>query len=231
MRRLHRLVLVGAPAPGQGGGVGGEGGSPVERGHAPHPPEEPGGRGPPGVADGRDPGGARGDRAGTGREARRVGGAHRVGAVRQPDGAGGQPLPGIRRAAVRRGRRPPSGGRAGDGRDRSRTLVLRGATDLVLDRGRGSGRAVGRDLAVARDVRAEPPCGEPPVIDARRLRPLARTLLDLAALGAALEFLVSYFPASVMLSSTTTNGGDIASHVYAAAYLRDVLLPDGRVTG
>jgi len=69
------------------------------------------------------------------------------------------------------------------------------------------------------------------VIERSRLRPLVRTLLDLAALGAALVFLVSYFPASVMLSTTTTNGGDMASHVYAAAYMRDVLLPHGRVTG
>ncbi len=69
------------------------------------------------------------------------------------------------------------------------------------------------------------------MIERSRLRPLVRTLLDLAALGAALVFLVSYFPASVMLSTTTTNGGDMASHVYAAAYMRDVLLPHGRVTG
>src|SRR5881397_2065888 len=69
----------------------------------------------PGVAERRDPGGHRGDRAGAGREARRVGGAHRVGADRQPDGAGGQPLSGVRRGAVRRRRRPPGGGRAGDG--------------------------------------------------------------------------------------------------------------------
>src|SRR5438477_571882 len=43
--------------------------------------------------------------------------------------------------------------------------------------------------------------------------------------------LAAYFPGSVMLSTTTTNGGDMASHVYAAAYLRDELLPHGRVTG
>ncbi len=64
-----------------------------------------------------------------------------------------------------------------------------------------------------------------------RFRPLLRSLLDLAALVAALAFVVSYFPAAVMLSPTTTNGGDMASHVYAASYLRDVLLPHGRVTG
>jgi tetratricopeptide (TPR) repeat protein len=52
-----------------------------------------------------------------------------------------------------------------------------------------------------------------------------------AAVATAVLFIVSYFPSSVMLSSTTTNGGDMGSHVYAAAYLREVLLPRGRVTG
>src|SRR5206468_1387709 len=191
----------------------------------------PGRCGPPGVGERRGAGGDRGGHAHRGGEARRVAGARRVGADRQPHGAGRQPLPGVRRGAVRRRGRPPDGGRAGDGRDRSRTLVLRGATDMVLDRGRGAGRAVGRDPAVAGGGRPGPPRGEPPVIERSRLRALVRTLLDLAALGAALAFLVSYFPASVMLSTTTTNGGDMASHVYAAAYLRDVLLPHGRVTG
>src|SRR5207244_2343537 len=110
-------------------------------------------------------------------------------------------------------------------------IRVKNLAGVVRHRGRGPGRAVARVLGVARDVRAEPPRGEPPVNDASRLRPLVRTLLDLAALGAALEFLASYFPASVMLSTTTTNGGDMASHVYAAAYLRDELLPHGRVTG
>src|SRR4029077_7817570 len=64
-----------------------------------------------------------------------------------------------------------------------------------------------------------------------RFLPFVRTLLDLAAVGAAVVFIATYFPASVMLSTTPTNGGDMASHVYAAAYLRDVLLPHGRVTG
>src|SRR5437867_8554415 len=41
-------------------------------------------------------------------------------------------------------------------------------------------------------------------------------------------------PRSTLFPYTTlfrSNGGDMASHVYAAAYMRDVLLPHGRVTG
>ena len=62
-------------------------------------------------------------------------------------------------------------------------------------------------------------------------RPALRTVLDVAAVVVAIGFIASYFPAKVMLSPTTTNGGDMGSHVFAAKYLRDVLLPQGRVTG
>src|SRR5437773_1139504 len=71
----------------------------------------------------------------------------------------------------------------------------------------------------------------PPVIEARRLRPLVRTLLDLATIGAALVFVASYFPATVMLTPTTTSGGDMGTHYYPAFYLRNVLLPRGQVIG
>jgi hypothetical protein len=64
-----------------------------------------------------------------------------------------------------------------------------------------------------------------------RWRPVLRTLLDVAAVGVAVVFVASYFPTSVMLTATTTNGGDMGSHVWAARYLRDELLPHGRVTG
>ena len=67
--------------------------------------------------------------------------------------------------------------------------------------------------------------------DGGRLRLLARTLLDLAAIATALLFLGSYFPAAVMLTPTTTSGGDMGTHYYPAFYMRHVLLPHGQVIG
>jgi len=58
-----------------------------------------------------------------------------------------------------------------------------------------------------------------------------RTLLDAGAVVAALVFIGSYFPAAVMLTSTTTNGGDMGTHYYPAFFLRNVLLPHGSVIG
>jgi hypothetical protein len=58
-----------------------------------------------------------------------------------------------------------------------------------------------------------------------------RAVVDAAAVLAAVGFAASYFPASVMLSPTTTNGGDMGSHYYPAEYLRDVLLPRGQLMG
>jgi hypothetical protein len=64
-----------------------------------------------------------------------------------------------------------------------------------------------------------------------RLRGLGRALLDAAAVAAAVGFVASYFPASLMLAPTTTNGGDMGSHYYPAVYLREVLLPRGQLMG
>ena len=69
------------------------------------------------------------------------------------------------------------------------------------------------------------------VMPSARFRGLARALLDAGAVTAAVAFVASYFPASVMLSPTMTNGGDMGSHYYPAVYLRDVLLPRGQLMG
>ncbi|HYR96969.1 MAG TPA: 6-pyruvoyl-tetrahydropterin synthase-related protein, partial [Candidatus Binatus sp.] len=60
---------------------------------------------------------------------------------------------------------------------------------------------------------------------------MLRAVLDVATVGAALGFVASYFPGSVMLAPTTTNGGDMGTHYYPAYYLRHVLLPRGQVIG
>ena len=44
-------------------------------------------------------------------------------------------------------------------------------------------------------------------------------------------FLLSYFKPSLILSGTTLSGGDTPSHNYLVKYLRDYLLPRGRVIG
>src|SRR4029453_14958133 len=64
-----------------------------------------------------------------------------------------------------------------------------------------------------------------------RLHRWLRALVDLGAVATAVGMVVSYFPRELMLSPTITNGGDMASHVYPAVYLRDTLLPRGEVTG
>jgi tetratricopeptide (TPR) repeat protein len=58
-----------------------------------------------------------------------------------------------------------------------------------------------------------------------------RTLLDAGAVVTALVFIASYFPAAVMLTPTTTNGGDMGTHYYPAFFLRTVLLPHRSVIG
>jgi hypothetical protein len=68
-------------------------------------------------------------------------------------------------------------------------------------------------------------------MDAGRLRAWSRLAVDAGAVLTALLFLGSYFPSRVMLSPTTTNGGDMASHYYPLVFLREVLLPQGSITG
>jgi hypothetical protein len=60
---------------------------------------------------------------------------------------------------------------------------------------------------------------------------VARSLCDVVAVGAALYLILGKFPGEVMFADTVTNGGDMGTHYYAAAYMRDVLLPHGAVTG
>lgn len=68
-------------------------------------------------------------------------------------------------------------------------------------------------------------------MDRGRLRAWSRLSVDTGAVLTALIFVGSYFPARVMLSPTTTNGGDMGSHYYPLVFLREVLLPQGGITG
>jgi len=73
--------------------------------------------------------------------------------------------------------------------------------------------------------------GEPSLTVAARARSALRTLIDAGAVGAAVVFIASYFPRAVMLAPTITSGGDMGSHYWPALYLREQLLPHGRVVG
>ena len=60
---------------------------------------------------------------------------------------------------------------------------------------------------------------------------VVRSLCDAIAVGAALYLIAGKFPREYMFAQTVTNGGDMGTHYYAAAYMRDVLLPKGAVSG
>jgi len=56
-------------------------------------------------------------------------------------------------------------------------------------------------------------------------------LTDVTVLGLISLFLFSYFRPEYLFSLTTTTGGDTGSHFATAQYLKDVLLPQGRISG
>ena len=56
-------------------------------------------------------------------------------------------------------------------------------------------------------------------------------LLDLLMMGAILAFLFCYLEPASLLSETVTTGGDTGSHYYTARYLKDHLLPNGKISG
>jgi len=56
-------------------------------------------------------------------------------------------------------------------------------------------------------------------------------LIDLGMIGGVFAFLLCYFEPTLLFSKTITTGGDTGSHYYTAAYLRDYLLPRGKISG
>jgi len=55
-------------------------------------------------------------------------------------------------------------------------------------------------------------------------------LIDIVILAFVLAFIFSYFQPQYIFSLTTTTGGDTASHYYFAQYLRDYIIPSGRLS-
>ncbi|HSM12734.1 MAG TPA: 6-pyruvoyl-tetrahydropterin synthase-related protein, partial [Thermoanaerobaculia bacterium] len=69
--------------------------------------------------------------------------------------------------------------------------------------------------------------------DRRRIAPppAPGAWLDVLALAAAWAYLLALLPSSLLWTSTTTAGGDTASHFLTARYLTETLLPEGRLLG
>jgi tetratricopeptide (TPR) repeat protein len=65
----------------------------------------------------------------------------------------------------------------------------------------------------------------------RNWLPDAHLLFDLLVLLAVEAFIFAQLNSGFLLTSTTTTGGDTASHFYTLEYLKEVLLPAGLVSG
>jgi hypothetical protein len=70
-----------------------------------------------------------------------------------------------------------------------------------------------------------------PFKKARRPSPGFLDLIDLFVLLVVFFFLISFFSPDVMLSKTTTTGGDMGSHYALADYLTHYLIPHGKLIG
>ena len=63
------------------------------------------------------------------------------------------------------------------------------------------------------------------------LRKHKTLMVDLVMISAIFAFLLCYFEPHLLFSKTITTGGDTGSHYYTAEYLRDYLLPRGKLSG
>ena len=62
-------------------------------------------------------------------------------------------------------------------------------------------------------------------------RPSAASIATFAAVVGASVFVLLQLQPHLLFAATTTNGGDMGAHVWGPAFMRDHLLPHGRVTG
>ncbi len=62
-------------------------------------------------------------------------------------------------------------------------------------------------------------------------RPSLETVITILLVGGATLFVFASLEPTHWFTSTTPTGGDMGAHVWSPAYLRDVLLPDLRLTG
>ena len=62
-------------------------------------------------------------------------------------------------------------------------------------------------------------------------RPSPAALCTFVAVAGAVLFVLAHIQPHLLITNTTPAGGDMGAHVWAPAYLRDHLLPHGRLTG
>ena len=74
------------------------------------------------------------------------------------------------------------------------------------------------------------PPGEHPAVESEAAHTVRSMITTFVVLGATLMVLATVQP-SLILRNNTPTGGDMGAHVWAPAYLRDVLLPNLRITG
>ena len=60
---------------------------------------------------------------------------------------------------------------------------------------------------------------------------LVQAVVTAAAVGGAVLFVLLQLKPQLLVANTTPSGGDMGAHVWGPAYLRDHLLPHGRITG
>src|SRR6267143_2175842 len=65
----------------------------------------------------------------------------------------------------------------------------------------------------------------------RRRSVSATAVASLVAVGGVVAFVFWQLRPDLLLAHTTPAGGDMGAHVHSPAYLRDHLLPHGRLTG
>src|SRR5829696_552808 len=64
-----------------------------------------------------------------------------------------------------------------------------------------------------------------------RRRPSPQAVCTFLVVAGASAFVLSQLQPSLLVANTTPAGGDMGAHVWAPAYLRDHLLPHGRLSG
>jgi hypothetical protein len=89
----------------------------------------------------------------------------------------------------------------------------------------GSEPVDGVDADVDLDEPAEPPTGPPP------WTVWVRRVVTVIAVGGAALFILLQLQPGLLVAHTTPAGGDMGAHVWGPAFLRDHVLPHGRLTG
>ena len=81
------------------------------------------------------------------------------------------------------------------------------------------------------DAPTTPPPGLIDRLTERLILTRPETWISLIVVGASMAWILSVLHPRLILADTTPTGGDMGAHVWAPAYLRDHLLPKGRLIG